>query len=176
MSQSIHWKPHIEATDSSKYLGVTISQGVSVKPHIDATDSSKYLGVTISQCLPWKSHIDATDRQVPGSDISQGLSWKSHIDATAGKNQPTLGFIRRNLRECSTETKKTAYTMFVCLSCQYTFSIWDPYTAVDSQSIAKVQRKATRFLHEATTTIDHQDGCVTNMTHDLGEEPPECRR
>ena len=154
ISQSIPWKPHIEATDTSKYLGVTISQGVSWKPHIDATDSSKYLGVTISHCLPWKSHIDATDRQVPGSDISQGLSWKSHIDATAGKDQPTLGFIRRNLRECSTETKKTAYTMFVRLSCQYTSSLWDPYTAVDSQSIAKVQRKATMSLPSATTAMD----------------------
>ena len=85
---------------------------------LEAKDSSKYLGVT----------------------ISQDLSWKPHIDATAGKDQRTLGFIRRYLRECSTEVRKTAYTTLARPSLEYASSVWEPHTAVDSQPIEKVQR------------------------------------
>ena len=70
-----------------------------------------------------------------GVTISQDLSWKPHIDATVGKGLRTLGIIKRNLRECSIEVKKRAYNTPVRPSLEYTSTILDPHTAVDSQRI-----------------------------------------
>ena len=113
---------------------------------LEAKDSNKYLRAT----------------------ISQDLSWKPHIDATVGKGMRTLGFIRRNLRECSIEVKKTAYTTLVRPSLEYTSTVWDPHTAVDSQRIEQAQRKAARFAY--TNYTDQ------NVLHDLGWKPLEERR
>ena len=115
-------------------------------------DSSKYVGVT----------------------ISQDLSWKPHIDATVGKGQRTLGFIRRILRECSIEVKKTAYTTLARLS-KYASSVWDPHTAIDSQCTEQVQRKATRFACITIQTY-HQDSypvcCMTFAGSPGGQKTP----
>jgi hypothetical protein len=55
---------------------------------LDTVDTSKYLGVTISNNLTWDRHIDNT--------IGKG-----NIDNTIGKGNKTLGFIRRNLKDCT---------------------------------------------------------------------------
>ena len=117
--------------------------------NLEAKNSSKYFGVT----------------------LSQDLSWKPHIDATVGKVQRTLGFIRRNI---TTEVKKTAYATLVSPSLEYASSVWDPHTAVDSQHIEQVQRKAATFAYNNYTDIS--PGCVTNMLHDIGWELLEDRR
>jgi hypothetical protein len=55
-------------------------------------EASKYLGVT----------------------ITNDLSWDRHIDNVAAKGNRTLGFIRRNLRECTKQVRETSYlTMMV---------------------------------------------------------------
>jgi hypothetical protein len=50
---------------------------------LDTVDASKYLGVT----------------------ISNNLTWDRHIDNTIGKGNKTLGFIRRNLKDCTKPVK-----------------------------------------------------------------------
>ena len=126
--------------------GLAQTRGWIWKPPtlLEAKDSCKYLGVT----------------------ISQDLYWKPHIDTTVVKGQRTLGFIRRNLRECSIEVKKTAYTTLVRPSLEYASSVWDPHTAIDSQCIKQVQRKAAKFTYNNYT--DRSPGCVSNMLHERG--------
>ena len=62
---------------------------------LDTVDASKYLGATISNNLTWDRHIDNT--------IGKG-----NIDNTIGKGNKTLGFIRRNLKDCTKPVKSAA--------------------------------------------------------------------
>ena len=55
---------------------------------LEVVDSAKYLGVT----------------------ISEELQWSKHIDNTVSKANRTMGFIRRNLRDCTKPVKAAAYT------------------------------------------------------------------
>lgn len=60
---------------------------------LDIVDCSKYLGVNISEDLTWKKHVDNT--------------------AAADKASRTLGFLRRNLRDCRKEARSAAYNAMV---------------------------------------------------------------
>jgi hypothetical protein len=40
-----------------------------------------------------------------GVTISSNLTWDRHIDNTTGKGNKTLGFIRRNLKDCTKPVK-----------------------------------------------------------------------
>lgn len=53
----------------------------------EAVESGKYLGVT----------------------QSNDLSWKIHVEAIAAKASNTLGFLRRNLQECSQSQRNYLY-------------------------------------------------------------------
>ena len=70
---------------------------------LDTVDASKYLGVT----------------------ISNNLTWDRHIDNTIGKGNKTLGFIRRNLKDCTKPVKSAAYTSMVRPTMEYASSVWD---------------------------------------------------
>ena len=51
--------------------------------HLQVADSAKYLGVT----------------------FSDNLQWEKHTQATAAKASRTLGFLRRNLKDCSKQVR-----------------------------------------------------------------------
>ena len=59
---------------------------------LEVVDSSKYIGVT----------------------TSEDLTWRKHIEDTATKANKTLGFLRRNLSECTSKVKSVAYTTMIC--------------------------------------------------------------
>lgn len=101
---------------------------------LEKVNSSKYLGVTIQ-----------TD-----------LSWNIHIDNVSAKANRTLGFIRRNLKICSTKTKELAYKALVRPTVEYASSVWDPHTEKQIHTIEKVQRRAARFVlnrHRNTSSV-----------------------
>ena len=117
---------------------------------LQTTDSSKYLGVTLSDDLTWQRHVDITT------------------------SKTTLGFIRRNLGECSKQVKVTAYTTMVRPTLEYSSTVWDPKSPTLCHKVEQVQRKAARFVHSSYT--DRTPGCVTKMVQDLGWESLEHRR
>ena len=104
---------------------------------LQTTDSSKYLGVT----------------------LSDDLTWQKHVDITTSKANRTLGFIRRNLGDCSKQVKATAYTAMVRPTLEYSSPVWDPKPLPLRQKLEQVQRKAARFVHSEYT--DRTPGCVT---------------
>ena len=86
---------------------------------LEVVDSGKYLGV----------------------NISYDLSWHTHVDATAAKASKTLGFLRRNLNECSKEVKETAYTALMRPTLEYASPAWDPSTSEDVTNWRKSKDK-----------------------------------
>ena len=71
---------------------------------LDNVEASKYLGVT----------------------ININLSWDRHIDNIVDKGNKTLGFIRRNLKDCTKPVKSAAYTAIVRPIVEYASTVWDP--------------------------------------------------
>ena len=119
---------------------------------LEVVDSSKYLGVT----------------------ISEDLNWRKHIDDTVNKANKTLGFVRRNLSDCSAPVKSAAYTTMVRPRLKYSSTVWYPYHNRDIHNLEQVQRRAARFVNRNYT--EQTPGCVTNMIQSLGWESLQHRR
>ena len=119
---------------------------------LEVVDSSKNLGVT----------------------ISEDLTWKKHIDNTVNKANKTLGFIRRNLGDCTAPVKAAAYSTVVRPVLEYSSTVWDPHQTSDIHNLEQVQRRAARFVHRNYT--ERTPGCVTNMVQSLGWESLQHRR
>ena len=117
---------------------------------LEAVNTAKYLGV----------------------DLSNNLSWNSHIDRTTKKANSMLGFLRRNLRVNSSDTKAAAYKTLVRPNLEYCASVWSPYTAAGKRKIEMVQRRAARYA----TNRYHNTSSVTDMLQDLDWESLESRR
>ena len=119
---------------------------------LDTEEASKYLGVT----------------------ISNNLTWDKHIDNTVGKGNRTLGFIRRNLKDCTKPVKAAAYVSMVRPAVEYASTIWDPTKQAKIKAIEQVQKRAARFVNNNYT--DRTPGCVTKMVTSLKWESLEDRR
>ena len=100
-----------------------------------------------------------------GITLSEDLQWSTHIQNITKKANSTLGFLRRNLKNCPEECRKLAYISLVRSTLEYESSIWDPYLQKDINSIEKVQRQAARFIKRDYKS--REEGCVTNMLNDL---------
>jgi hypothetical protein len=114
---------------------------------LEVVDSNKYLGVTLSEYL----------------------SWRKHVEATSSKASRTLGFLRRNFRDCNKSVSEQAYTTMVRPTLEYASLAWDPYTSDQINKLDKVQRRAARFV--SNNYRDKTPGCVTAMVKSLGWEP-----
>ena len=95
---------------------------------LQTTDSSKYLGVT----------------------LSDDLIWQKHVDIATSKANRTLGFIRRNLSECSKQVKVTAHTTMVRPNFEYSSTVWDPKSPTLCHKVEQVQRKAASLSTQQT--------------------------
>ena len=114
-------------------------------------ESSKYLGVTLTNDLSWK-----------------------HVENVAAKGNRTLGFIKRNLRECTKPVKAASYTTFTRPVLEYASTVWDPTTQSNIQTLEQIQRRAARFVMNDYTT--RTPGCVTRMQDDLVWDTLQNRR
>ena len=119
---------------------------------LQVTDSAKYLGVT----------------------LSDDLQWEKLTKATAAKASRTLGFLRRNFRDCSKQIRATTYKSMVRPTMEYASTSWDPYKTEDVNCLDKVQRRAARYACNNYT--EQTPGCVTAMVSSLGWESLQDRR
>ena len=76
-----------------------------------------------------------------GVDLQSNLSWKNHIKRITKKSNNMLGFLRRNLRQASEETKAQAYFTMVWSNLDYCSTIWSPYQRDQKHQIEMVQRR-----------------------------------
>ena len=87
---------------------------------MEVVDSGKYLGV----------------------HLTNYLTWHKHVDATVAKASKTLGFLIRNLSECTTHVKSAAYTSLVRPTLEYSSAVWDPSSTEDINQLEKVQSRS----------------------------------
>ena len=85
-----------------------------------------------------------------GITSSEDLQWSTHIQNIIKKSNSTLGFRRRNLKNCPEECRKLAYISLVRSIFEYGSSISDPYLQKDINCIEKSQRQAARFIKRTT--------------------------
>ena len=117
---------------------------------LEVQDTTKYLGV----------------------DLQSTLSWKTHIDRITKKLNSMLGFLRRNLKSTSVETKTNAYISMVRPSLEYCASGWNPNQKDLIQKIEMIQRRAARYVSNRFRNTSS----VTSMLDTLKWEPLESRR
>ena len=106
---------------------------------LEIVDSSKYLGVT----------------------LTSNLSWDKHVDNVAAKGNRTLGFNRRNLKECTRTVKETSYTAIVRPTIEYAATVWDPTSQSKIKALENIQRRAARFVTNRNTWLCDQHDNIT---------------
>ena len=120
------------------------------------------------------SHFYELDKhilqQVPenpylGITILEDLKWSPHINKITKKAKSTLGFLRRNLKNCPETCRKTAYLTLIRSSLEYSSVVWDPHLQKDIDKLEKNQRQAARFITGDYRSRDQ--GCVIRMLRDL---------
>ena len=119
---------------------------------LEVTNASRYLGVK----------------------VTEDLTWSSHISEVAGKANRTLGFLRRNFKECAREVKAVTYTTMVRPVLDYASTVWDPHQEGDIKTLEQVQRRPARYVYNDYTT--RTSGCVTAMVKDIGWKSLQDRR
>jgi hypothetical protein len=119
---------------------------------LETVDSAKYLGVS----------------------ISEDLSPKTHVDNVTAKASKTLGFLRRNLHNCTKEVRETTYNTLVRPTLEYAASAWDPHQTTDINRLEQVQRRAARFVNR--NYWDRSPRCVSKMIGNLGWDSLAHRR
>ena len=75
-----------------------------------------------------------------GINISSDLSWSNHVEDVAARGNWTMGFLRRNFRECTPKVKTATYITLVRPTLEYASAVWDPYKQKDAQLFENVQR------------------------------------
>ena len=80
-----------------------------------------------------------------GLVVNEIMQWSPHINNLAVKASMVLNFIKRNLSNCFSETKASAYLSLVCSIMEYASCVWDPLEAINIQALEKVQRQAARW-------------------------------
>ena len=110
---------------------------------LETVEESKYLGVT----------------------ISNNLTWTRHTQNVTGKGNKTLGSLRRNFKDCTTQVKAATYTTMVRPSLEYATTVWNPYLQKDTKAVEQVQRRAARYVLNDYST--RTPGSVTGMVNKL---------
>ena len=119
---------------------------------LEVVDASKYLGVT----------------------ITDDLSWETHVQNVVCKANRTLGFVRRNLKDCTKPVKGLTYKTMIRPTMEYASTVWDPHLQAQKSALEQVQKRAARYVCNDYTS--RTPGCVTKMLDDLKWEPLEARR
>ena len=81
-----------------------------------------------------------------GVTISDNLFWSRHIHKVICKLNRTLGLLRRNLWNCKSEVKETAYKCLVRPQLEYACAAWDPHLKNDIYNSEMFQRRTARFV------------------------------
>ena len=108
------------------------------------------------------------------SDLTEDLSWDKHIQNTVSKGNRSVGFLRRNLRDCTPPVKASTFKIMVRPILEYASPVWDPHQQANIKALEQVQRRAARYVFNDYSTRTPE--CITKMLDALEWEPLEVRR
>ena len=100
-----------------------------------------------------------------GVTISDNLSWSGHIHRVTCKANRTMGLLRRNLWNCKSEVKETAYKCLVRPQLEYACAVWDPHLKNDIYILEMVQRHAAWFV---CRDYRREAGVISSLLEKLG--------
>ena len=106
--------------------------------------------------------------------LDENLSWTEQINGIAKRASSSLGLLRRNLRFCPQECRRTAYVSLVRSIMEYSSIIWDPHLQKDKDKLESIQRRGARFISQDYRS--RQPGCMTAMLKTLNLPLLEERR
>ena len=109
-----------------------------------------------------------------GVNISHDLNWRNHISQTTRKASQTVGFLRRNFRNCPKDCRKLAYISLVRSKLEYAATVWDPFTRNEVDKLERVQKQAARFI--SNDYKSREPGCITRMLQELNLPSLQLRR
>ena len=136
-----------------------------------ATRSVLYRQHTIYMTITWR-------RKKPASTLAslwtKKMNWDQHVNSVVMKGKRTSGFLRRNLKQCTTPIKAATYTTVVRPAVEYASTVWDPYRQRHIKAVEQVQRRAARYVCNNYT--DRTPGRVTGMIQDLQSDSLEDHR
>ena len=110
-----------------------------------------------------------------GIIIDHHLSWGPQVNHVCNKATRLIGFLQRNLRNCSRALKELSYKQFILLVLEYAAEIWDPYHLKDINKIEMIQHRAARFVLSRPWRRNMRDS-ITEMLTSLGWPPLQLRR
>ena len=76
----------------------------------------------------------------------------------------TLSFLITNLSSCPQDVKESAYKGLVRPVLEYGSSVWDPSRILLQEELAKVQKRAARFV---TGNYSYETGSMTGILEQL---------
>ena len=129
------------------------------------------------------SHPVRTARSHSRSGRLQQIPWSyyqgwpvmgdSHSKHSEQANR-TLGFLRRNMKDCTKPVKDLTYKAMIRPTMEYSSTVWDPALQTHIAALEQVQRRAARYV--CNDYHSRTPGCVTKMIDNLNWEPLEVRR
>ena len=91
-----------------------------------------------------------------GVEISKDLNWQSYINRISNKANRMLGLLRRNIFNCSAESKVITYKALVRPRLEYCSAVWDPHYRTHINIVERIQRRAVRFVSKVTAVRQGQ--------------------
>ena len=95
-----HWK---SGNTPSKLI-----QHKQLQRHLDHVQQTKR-NPNIQLLSPWSNTETRSTSKYLGINISSDLSWSTHVEDLAARENRTVGFLRRNFRECTLSQRSTPH-------------------------------------------------------------------
>jgi len=111
-----------------------------------------------------------------GITISSDLSWNNHVAKVVAKGNRSLGFIRRNIRTHSSDTKEKAYQTIVRPTLEYASSVWAPGQKTLKNAVEMVQRRVARYVCGRYARTDSVSDMLAKLNWDTLEQRRDMSR
>ena len=129
-----------------------------------------YLFYSLDNCILKQ----VTSNPYLGLQISQDLKWHTHICNITNRASSTLGFLQRNLKNCSKECRKSAYLSLIRSTLEYGSIVWNSQYKTDIERLERIQNRAARFITKDYKS--REPGSMTSMLKNLQLPSLEERR
>jgi len=111
------------------------------------------LSHSIRACTRPSDRCTARCLSRPPGTVNGGFTWRTgwlspHITEKVNKAYTILGIIKRNFRHVDKDAFVLLYKALVRSHLKYANTVWSPYKQYLIEEVEKVQKRATKLVHE----------------------------